>query len=540
MITSWETIFIMVIGFIGFFSGIIVYFKAPKKKVNQIFTFFTLSVLIWILGAFFSEIPKNLKFSLILSRITYLGVLLAATFLFYFSFYFPKETILEKKWKYLTAGITIIFFLLTFFSNLVIKGIILQSWGFNLEFGNLYYPFIVYCIFLVIVAIRKFLKNFKISSPLERLQLRYLLLGIIIFVAASIIVNVIIRAVIGSDIYYRFGNYSAIFLVVFTAFAITRYHLFEIRLILTEILVGAIGIILLIQVITAETLGRRIFSSIILILFSIFGYLLIKTTLEEIRRRQEIEKLSEQIKIANIRLESALKALEKLDKAKTEFLSIASHQLRTPLTAIKGYLSMIQEGIYGRFSEEFNEILNKIYLSNTRLIDLVNSLLDISRIEMGRMEFKFEEIQIGKIIESIIEELSIQAKQKNLYLKFEKPKRPLPKIRADESKIRQVILNLIDNAIRYTEKGGVTIKVKNLISAIQISVRDTGIGLTPKEVESLFGMYARGKGMSIFPEGAGLGLYVARKLLEAHLGRIWAESAGKNKGSTFYVDLPVR
>ncbi|PIU42923.1 MAG: hypothetical protein COS98_00365, partial [Parcubacteria group bacterium CG07_land_8_20_14_0_80_35_11] len=122
------------------------------------------------------------------------------------------------------------------------------------------------------------------------------------------------------------------------------------------------------------------------------------------------------------------------------------------------------------------------------MIDLVNSLLDISRIEMGRMEFKFEEIQIGKIIESIIEELSIQAKQKNLYLKFEKPKRPLPKIRADESKIRQVILNLIDNAIRYTEKGGVTIKVKNLISAIQISVRDTGIGLTPKEVESLFGM----------------------------------------------------
>jgi len=540
MITSWETIFIMVIGFIGFFSGIIVYFKAPKKKVNQIFTFFTLSVLIWILGAFFSEIPKNLKFSLILSRITYLGVLLAATFLFYFSFYFPKETILEKKWKYLTAGITIIFFLLTFFSNLVIKGIILQSWGFNLEFGNLYYPFIVYCIFLVIVAIRKFLKNFKISSPLERLQLRYLLLGIIIFVAASIIVNVIIRAVIGSDIYYRFGNYSAIFLVVFTAFAITRYHLFEIRLILTEILVGAIGIILLIQVITAETLGRRIFSSIILILFSIFGYLLIKTTLEEIRRRQEIEKLSEQIKISNIRLESALKALEKLDKAKTEFLSIASHQLRTPLTAIKGYLAMIQEGIYGKFSKEFNEILNKIYLSNTRLIDLVNSLLDISRIEMGRMEFKFEEIQIGKIIESIIEELSIQAKEKNLYLKFEKPRRPLPKIKADESKIRQVILNLIDNAIRYTEKGGVTIKVKNLISAIQISVHDTGIGLTPKEVESLFGMYARGKGMSIFPEGAGLGLYVARKLLEAHLGRIWAESAGKNKGSTFYVDLPVR
>jgi len=428
------------------------------------------------------------------------------------------------------------------FTPLILKGIGFYDNVIDASPGILFGFYFLGILFYIGDGLRNLISKYIHSIGIERSQIFYVLIGLFIAAFIAFLVNLILGVffvlppfISRSSILFAFLTFY-----LFTAFAITRHHLFGIRVILTEILVGAIGLVLLVQAITADTIGWKIFGFVLLVLFAIFGYLLIKSTLQEIQRRKEIEKLSEQIRISNIRLEAALKALERLDKAKTEFLSIASHQLRTPLTAIKGYLSMIQEGLYGKYSRELNEILNKIYLSNTRLIDLVNSLLDISRIEMGRMEFKFEEIQIEKLIESIIEELSIQAKQKNLYLKFEKPERPLPKVKIDESKIRQVILNLIDNAIRYTEKGGVTVKVKNLISAIQISVRDTGIGLTPKEIESLFGMYARGKGMSIFPEGAGLGLYVARKLLEAHLGRIWAESAGKDKGSTFYVDLPIR
>ena len=541
---DFHLISLIIITLLNFFLGFLVWQNDKKNITNRSFGIFIFSVILWTIVLYVSDLSSQAPNALFWNKLTLvLGILFATTFAYFCLIFIRKEgfsIVLRTPFSLIILGFIIFLILVTLFTNLIVKKIEFYEWGTNIVTGNLYLLVAIDYLGSAAVGIGSLISKYRKSSGVEKKQVQFLLLGFLLSAVGILATNVILPLITGTNPFARYGPYFITFFIVFTTYAITRHHLLGIRVVLTEILVGAIGLVLLVQAIIAETLAWKIFGFILLILFGILGYLLIKTTLDEIRRRQEIEKLSEQIKIANIRLESALKALEKLDKAKTEFLSIASHQLRTPLTAIKGYLSMIQEGIYGRFSEEFNEILNKIYLSNTRLIDLVNSLLDISRIEMGRMEFKFEEIQIGKIIESIIEELSIQAKQKNLYLKFEKPKRPLPKIRADESKIRQVILNLIDNAIRYTEKGGVTIKVKNLISAIQISVRDTGIGLTPKEVESLFGMYARGKGMSIFPEGAGLGLYVARKLLEAHLGRIWAESAGKNKGSTFYVDLPVR
>ena len=541
---DFHLVSLILITLVNLFLGFLVWQNNKRNIINRSFGIFILSVILWTIILYVSDLPSQASNALFWNKLTLaLGVLFATTFAYFCLVFIRKEgfsIVLKPPLSFIIPGFIIFLVSITLFTNLIVKEIEFYEWGTNIVTGNLYLLVAIDYIGSTAIGLGTLVSKYRKSTGIEKKQVQFLFLGFSLSAAGILITNLILPLITGINPFAKYGPYFITFFIVFTTYAITRHHLLGIRVILTEILVGAIGLVLLVQAITAETLGWKIFGFVLLILFAILGYLLIKATLNEIRRREEVEKLSEQIRISNIRLEAALKALERLDKAKTEFLSIASHQLRTPLTAIKGYLSMIQEGLYGKYSRELNEILNKIYLSNTRLIDLVNSLLDISRIEMGRMEFKFEEIQIEKLIESIIEELSIQAKQKNLYLKFEKPERPLPKVKIDESKIRQVILNLIDNAIRYTEKGGVTVKVKNLISAIQISVRDTGIGLTPKEIESLFGMYARGKGMSIFPEGAGLGLYVARKLLEAHLGRIWAESAGKDKGSTFYVDLPIR
>jgi len=515
--------------------GFFVYIRDSSRRINRLFGISAFITAAWVFTNFMMGARQTVFW---LKSTSAIGALVPASSLVWILELCNKK--ITKYEIFLLSSLAIFFSISPYINDLIISNVErVYLGGFEGQTGPLFLSYWIYIFGILFFIIYILVQSYSHAVGINRLQISYILIGAILYIGIVLVVSFILP-LIGIFRFSPLDSPSSLFLLLFTAIAITRYHLFEIRVILTEILVGAIGLILLVQAITADTIGWKVFGFILLVLFTILGYLLIKSTLEEIKRRQEIEKLSEQIRISNIRLQAALKALERLDKAKTEFLSIASHQLRTPLTAIKGYLSMIQEGLYGRPSKELDAILNKIYLSNTRLIDLVNSLLDISRIEMGRMEFKFETIQIEKLIESIIEELSIQAKQKNLYLKFKKPERPLPKVKVDESKIRQVILNLIDNAIRYTEEGGVTIKVKNLISAIQISVRDTGIGLTPKEIESLFGMYARGKGMSIFPEGAGLGLYVARKLLEAHLGRIWAESAGKDKGSTFYVDLPIR
>jgi len=285
-------------------------------------------------------------------------------------------------------------------------------------------------------------------------------------------------------------------------------------------LVGLIAVLMFLDtVVLTHGLSLQIIKGITLAIFLYFGYLLIKSVLLEIQRRQEIEKI---------------------DKAKSEFISIASHQLRTPLTAVKGYISMILEGTYGQLAEKQVRPMENVYQSNERLIKLVNDLLNLSRLDAGKIEFSPELISLEEMVSDLIEELRINAEKKGLYMKMVKSLKPLPKIMVDQDKLRQVILNIIDNAIKYTNKGGITIELKKIDGEEEIKVSDTGEGMTKKEIESLFQMFSRATaGTQLHTEGAGLGLYVARQFIEMHGGKIWAESPGKSKGSTFYIQLSI-
>lgn len=253
-----------------------------------------------------------------------------------------------------------------------------------------------------------------------------------------------------------------------------------------------------------------------------------------INLEKEVEKRTKE-------LSDAYEELKKLDKAKSEFVSIASHQLRTPLTAIKGYISMILENSYGKLSAKLKKPIENIYTSNERLIRLVNDLLNVSRIEAGRTELKREEASITELVSSIIDELKNNAGQKGIYLKLEKTKNGSKNISIDKSKMRQVIMNIIDNAIRYTEKGGITVRCAAQDKKYKIEIKDTGEGMTKDEMGDLFESFSRGKaGTRFWTEGAGLGLYVAKKFVDMHNGKIWAESQGKGKGSTFHIELPIK
>jgi signal transduction histidine kinase len=279
------------------------------------------------------------------------------------------------------------------------------------------------------------------------------------------------------------------------------------------------GLILFLQIIFAQNFQWRISSFSTFILFLIFAYYLVKSVHEEERKREEAEKIS---------------------RAKSEFIAITSHQLRTPLSAIKGYLSMILDGSYGELPEKVKNKIMNIYQSNERLIKLVNDILSISKLETGEMEINYKKEDLREIIKEVISELSIKAKEKNLYLTFEEPKE-FPKVLLDREKIRQVILNLIDNSIKYTKEGGITVKLLNKENKLQIIISDTGEGLTEEEKEKIFKRFSRGEaGEKFWTEGSGLGLYIARKLVEMHKGRIWVESKGKGKGSNFYVELPMK
>jgi len=257
-------------------------------------------------------------------------------------------------------------------------------------------------------------------------------------------------------------------------------------------------------------------------------------TSEEVEQKEELQTLTYKLERANVEL-------KKLDAAKSEFISIASHQLRTPLTATKGYLSLALEGTYGKLSEKVREPIAKVYESNERLIRLVNDLLSLSRIESGKMKLEPVDTNIEEMIASIVDELKVKAAQKNLELIFQEPKPALPILRVDSEKVRNAVLNIIDNSIRYTNIGSITVRTAQLENAIRITITDTGEGMTKEEIAKLFQSFSRGQaGAKLSTEGAGLGLYIAKQFVQMHNGRIWAESPGEGRGSVFHIELPVR
>ena len=243
--------------------------------------------------------------------------------------------------------------------------------------------------------------------------------------------------------------------------------------------------------------------------------------------------LYEQLRVANVKLES-------LDKLKTEFLSLASHQLRSPLTAIKGYSSMLLEGSYGPIPEQQKMATERIFQSSQNLSKVIEDLLSVSKIEQGGMQYEFSEIDLTHLAKDLVAELSITAKNKGLELTCECDT-PTYSVMADPVKLRQVALNLIDNSIKYTPKGFVKVEVRKGRDPkkVWLTVTDSGIGMSPETQEKLFGKFIRGEGQKVNAGGSGLGLYLAKEIVEAHKGRLWAESPGVNQGATFFLELDL-
>ncbi|OGD83013.1 hypothetical protein A2165_01550 [Candidatus Curtissbacteria bacterium RBG_13_40_7] len=249
--------------------------------------------------------------------------------------------------------------------------------------------------------------------------------------------------------------------------------------------------------------------------------------------KHEVEKATKELRIANVQL-------KKLDRAKSEFISIASHQLRTPLTVIKGYLSMINQKDFGEIPEQIMNPLDKVYKSTQRIIGLVEDLLNISRIESGRMTFDFETVDLPELVKEVFEELEQHAKSKGLDFKYIQPVKKIPPVQLDRNKIREVLMNLMDNAIKYTEKGFVNVQLEKLDNHVRFAVKDSGRGIEPDEMPLLFQKFSRAKGVQlVHTEGTGLGLYIAKQILQKHHARIWAESEGSGKGSKFIIEFKI-
>ncbi len=238
-------------------------------------------------------------------------------------------------------------------------------------------------------------------------------------------------------------------------------------------------------------------------------------------------------------LQNANKKLKELDKRKDEFLSVAAHELRAPMTAIKGYLSMISEGDAGEMTVSMKDFVGEALSGNDRLIRLVNNMLNISRIEEGRLTFEMGNVNLANVCSTVVNEYKIQAQDKKLALNYSQTENVSDLAYVDRDRIYEVVSNLISNAIKYTDQGSVNVKLFNTNpKTVRVEISDTGPGMNEADKAKLFQKFFRAESSEGKVMGTGLGLYISKLLVEKFGGVIGFESE-TGKGSIFWFELPI-
>lgn len=333
----------------------------------------------------------------------------------------------------------------------------------------------------------------------------------------------------------QIGLFGMPILLVFVGYAIVRFESFKLKVLTAEALFTT-AFILLFSLLFVRTIENAQLIAIgTLFIFSIIGYLLVRNIKREVKQKEEIEKLAHKLERANSKL-------QQMDKLKSEFVSIASHQLRSPITAISGYASLLREGSYGEITNKMREPIERIEQSARMMAISIEDYLNVSRIEAGNMKYNLSDFNIADQAEHICDDLRPEALKRGLVLLFRKRIESKAIVNADIGKVQQIIHNLINNAIKYTEKGAITVYVHEdkKTKKIYVDFLDTGIGMNTETLHSIFQKFERGdKANTVNVKGTGLGLYVAQKMAEAMNGTITAHSEGEGQGSRFTLELPL-
>lgn len=510
------------------------YLGNKKKVVNKLFSCFVVLIVLNIVFSYLFQSQNSEHLALLWARMIWVTASLLIPTFYFFSIQFPRKETSHPILEYTFVGLGILFATLSLFSQLLIKGLKQQEWGNEVVYGSGILLFYIALVGAIIVGLWMILGKYIQFSKDEKLKVKYFIFGIAIYLVSNIIIGVIAPYVFNNSEYTTLGDYSAIFFLAFTAYAIMKHQLFDIKVIATESIVILLSVGLLIEAVMSSSFSEGAIKVIIWILATWAGYALVRSVKQEIKQKEDIAKLAKELEHAN-------EHLEELDKLKDNFMSMASHELNTPIAAISGYLSMIlEEGMGGEIPEKARMYLDSVYKSSKRLAALVRDLLNVSRIESNRVHLIYVEAQMEELLDQAIMEVGSKVKEAGHELVFERPNQALPKTWIDRDRIMEVIVNLLGNAIKYTESSG-KIVVRAIIAGnqIQVSVQDNGKGIPPEKKDRVFQKFTQVDVLKDEVKGTGLGMYISKNLVELHKGKIWFKSEGEGKGSIFYFTVPI-
>lgn len=395
------------------------------------------------------------------------------------------------------------------------------------------YAYGVSSILFIITVIFAFQSYYMIKIERKK-QIAYASIGILFFLfsfsIATYIASIFNLFQNSPDTFAieQYGYFGMTVFIAFLTFIIVQYKAFNIKLIATQALVVALVILIGSQFFFIKSNTNKVLNGITLVLSIGVGILIVRSVKKEIEAKEALA-------IANTRL-------RELDKQKTEFVSFATHQLRSPLTAMKGSTSLILEGDLGPLPKPLKSVVDTIYTSINTMINVVESYLNISRIELGTMKYNFVDMDFKDLLLEVVNEQKPNIDAKGLKYSVALDQNEMFKIKADPDKFKQVVMNVIDNSVKYTKDGSISISLQKMIDTglVRLTISDTGAGIASSVLPKLFQKFTRAEHANEANiHGTGLGLYIAREIMNAHGGRIWAESAGEGKGSRFYVEMPL-
>lgn len=498
-----------------FLLGYFVFTSDIKSITNKFFFALTIAFGFWSILNFLSDKVLDPEFSLIIVRLVMFCAVFQAFTFFSLMYVFPERHIIFPKiYKYIIVSAVVACSILTL-TPFVFSSVEMGQAGAGLQPipgpGILFFALVAIPLVIsgIIILIKK---RLGAKTKEQKVQFKFLLAGVTVMFVLIIIFNFLFTVFLKNTTFVPISAAFTLPFVVMTAYAIVRHHLFNIRIIATQMLVVTIWIILFSKIFTSTSLADRITDSFIFIITIPFGILLIRSLIREVHLAQQ----------------------------QYEMVATVSHQLRTPLTPVIGLSAMIADGDFDSDPKELKEMERKVQMSAQRLRNVINDFLESFELEGGK-KFENESSNVLELINEAMAGVKDSYEKKGLTLRFENTANLNPVVRGERKLLIQVFSNLLDNSEKYTPTGGTTVKLKQEGSHVVVTISDTGIGLTDEDKVNLFKKFYRSDtAKEIRPDGSGLGLSIVRKILEVHGAKIVVSSPGPNLGTTFTITLPKR
>lgn len=493
--------------------GFVIYLNNRASITNRTFAALSAAAMVWAVVNYVSyQTNEHVLLTLWLLRLVLFCAVWFAYSLFKLTVVFPEnEYFFSKHYKYYLVPLTVAtsLFTLTPFvfpriAHVTDAGSVSKT---QVLPGIALFGAVV--LFLVLGSFYNLIKKTRCAKKEDKPKYVLMLAGTIVTFSLIIIYNFVYPGIFLNVKYIPLAGLFMIPFTLFTAYAIFKHRLFYVKNIITAFFTFFLCFVTLIEIVFAPDVTQMLLRVAVFLVALMISIRVIRNTFQ----------------------------LESANEKKAEFMSFASHELRSPITAIKSYSSLILEGGMGRINPELKDGVQKILVSANSALGLIAQYLNKAKMELGQFSYFIMPFDIAKTLAAAIDNVQVNAEQKGIFVTSKIKEDKVYNVKGDESKVREAIGNILDNAIKFTKTGGVLVTLTDKNNKTIVKVADTGSGITAEMMPLLFKKFSK-EDASKNVMGSGLGLYLSKIFIDTMGGRIWAESEGEGRGAQFYIELP--